>query len=44
MQKKLDLMMEIEHLKALKKQKAQELSKHDQRKKGAQVILDQIQE
>jgi hypothetical protein len=43
-QKKLDLMMEIEHLKALKKQKAQELSKHDQRKKGAQVILDQIQE
>ena len=37
-------MIEIEHLKAFKKEKAQELSKHDQRKKGPQVILDQIQE
>jgi hypothetical protein len=34
--------MEIEHLKAFKKEEAQEVSKHDQRKKGAQLIVYQI--
>ncbi len=43
-QKKLDLMMEIERLKALKEEEAREVRKHDARKKGAQVIVDQIQE
>ena len=37
-------MMEIERLKALKEEEAREVRKHDARKKGAQVIVDQIQE
>ena len=37
-------MMEIERLKALKEEEALEVRKHDARKKGAQVIVDQIQE
>ena len=41
-QKKLDLMMEIERLKLLKKEEEFEVSKAQQRKRGAQVIIDQI--
>jgi len=37
-------MMEIERLKSLKEEEAREVRKHDARKKGAQVIVDQIQE
>ncbi len=37
-------MMEIERLKALKEEEAREVRKHEARKKGAQVIVDQIQE
>ena len=37
-------MMEIERLKSLKEDEAREVRKHDARKKGAQVIVDQIQE
>ena len=36
--------MEIERLKALKEEEAREVRKHEARKKGAQVIVDQIQE
>jgi hypothetical protein len=36
--------MEIERLKALKKEEAREVRKHDAHKKGALVIVDQIQE
>ena len=36
--------MEIERLKSLKEEEAREVRKHDARKKGAQVIVDQIQE
>ena len=43
-QKKLDLMMEIERLKLLKKEEEFEVKKADQRKRGAQVIIDQIQD
>ena len=41
-QKKLDLMMEIERLKVLKEEEEREKRKHEARKKGAQVIIDQI--
>ena len=37
-------MMEIERLKALKEEEAREVRKKEARKKGAQVIVDQIQE
>ena len=43
-QKKLDLMMEIERLKVLKEEEEREKRKHEARKKGAQVIVDQIQD
>lgn len=43
-QKKLDLMMEIERLKVLKEEEEREARKHIARKKGAQVIVDQIQD
>ena len=43
-QKKLDLMMEIERLKVLKEEEERDVRKHDARKRGAQVIVDQIQE
>ena len=43
-QKKLDLMMEIERLKVLKEEEEREAKKAEARKKGAQVIVDQIQE
>lgn len=43
-QKKLDMMMEIERLKVLKEEEERELNKAAARKKGAQVIVDQIQE
>ena len=43
-QKKLDLMMEIERLKLLKKEEEFEVRKAAQRKHGAQVIVDQIQD
>lgn len=43
-QKKLDLMMEIERLKLLKKEEEFEVEKAGQRKRGAQVIIDQIQD
>lgn len=43
-QKKLDLMMEIERLKVLQEEEERENRKHDARKQGAQVIVDQIQE
>lgn len=43
-QKKLDLMMEIERLKLLKKEEEFEVNKAAQRKRGAQVIIDQIQD
>ncbi len=43
-QKKLDLMMEIERLKVLKEEEEREVRKHEARKQGAQVIIDQIQE
>ena len=43
-QKKLDLMMEIERLKVLKEEEEREVRKHEARKQGAQVIVDQIQE
>jgi hypothetical protein len=42
--KKLDLMMEIERLKVLKEEEERDVRKHDARKRGAQVIVDQIQE
>ena len=41
-QKKLDLMMEIERLKVLKEEEEREVRKAEARKKGAQVIVDQI--
>jgi hypothetical protein len=37
-------MMEIERLKVLKEEELREKRKHEARKKGAQVIVDQIQE
>ena len=43
-QKKLDLMMEIERLKVLKEEEEREIRKADARRRGAQVIVDQIQE
>ena len=43
-QKKLDLMMEIERLKVLKEEEEREVTKAAARKKGAQVIVDQISE
>jgi hypothetical protein len=43
-QKKLDLMMEIERLKVLKREEEVEAKKVDQRLKGKQIIIDQIQE
>ena len=43
-QKKLDLMMEIERLKALKIEEEREAKKAVQRLRGKQVIVDQIQE
>lgn len=43
-QKKLDLMMEIERLKVLKEEEEREVRKAEARKKGAQVIVDQIME
>lgn len=43
-QKKLDLMMEIERLKVLKEEEVREKRKAEARKKGAQVIVDQIQD
>lgn len=43
-QKKLDLMMEIERLKVLKEEEVREARKAEARKKGAQVIVDQIQD
>lgn len=43
-QKKLDLMMEIERLKVLKEEEEREKRKAQARKKGAQVIVDQIQD
>jgi hypothetical protein len=43
-QKKLDLMMEIERLKVLKEEEVREQRKAEARKKGAQVIVDQIQD
>lgn len=41
-QKKLDLMMEIERLKALKIEEEREARKAEQRLRGKQVIVDQI--
>lgn len=43
-QKKLDLMMEIERLKVLKEEEEREKRKAQARKKGAQVIVEQIQD
>lgn len=43
-QKKLDMLMEIERLKGLQEEEEREKRKHEARKKGAQVIIDQIQE
>jgi len=43
-QKKLDLMMEIERLKALKVHEEREVIRQDARRRGAMVIVDQIQE
>jgi hypothetical protein len=43
-QKKLDLMMEIERLKALKVHEEREVVRQDARRRGAMVIVDQIQE
>jgi len=43
-QKKLDLMMEIERLKSLKVQEEREVVRQEARRKGAMVIVDQIQE
>lgn len=43
-QKKLDLMMEIERLKGLKVAEERELLRQQARRKGALVIVDQIQE
>ena len=43
-QRKLDLMMEIERLKSLKVQEEREHVRQDARRKGAMVIVDQIQE
>jgi len=37
-------MMEIERLKSLKEEETHEVRKHKARKKGVQVIVDQIQE
>ena len=36
--------MEIERLKVLKEEEEREIRKHEARKQGAQVIIDQIQE
>ena len=36
--------MEIERLKVLKEEEERDIRKHEARKKGAQVIVDQIQE
>jgi hypothetical protein len=43
-QKKLDLMMEIERLKALKVHEEREVVRQDARRRGAMVIVNQIQE
>lgn len=43
-QRKLDLMMEIERLKALKVAEERETVRKDARRRGAAVIIDQIQE
>jgi hypothetical protein len=43
-QKKLDLMMEIERLKAIKVSEEREHLRKDARRRGAAVIIDQIQE
>ena len=43
-QKKLDLMMEIERLKVLQEEEEREVRKHEARKQGAKVIIDQIQD
>lgn len=43
-QKKLDLMMEIERLKVLKEEEEREVRKAEARKRGREVIVDQIQE
>ena len=43
-QKKLDLMMEIERLKVLKEEEQREKRKQEARNRGAQVIVDQIQD
>lgn len=43
-QKKLDLMMEIERLKALKVEEEREEKKVNQRRAGAMQIVDQIRE
>lgn len=43
-QKKLDLMMEIERLKAIKVAEEREHLRKDARRRGAAVIIDQIQE
>lgn len=37
-------MMEIERLKVLQEEEEREKRKHDARKQGAKVIIDQIQE
>ena len=36
--------MEIERLKVLKAEEEREVKKHEARKRGAQVIIDQLQE
>ena len=43
-QKRLDMMMEVERLKAIKGEMDREDRAHHARKRGAQVIIDQIQE
>lgn len=43
-QKRLDIMMEIERLKGLKVSEEREVVKKEAQKKGALVIIDQIQE
>lgn len=43
-QKKLDMMMEIERLKALKAEEEREILRHAAQKKGAAVIIDQIKD
>ena len=43
-QKKLDIMMEIERLKGLNEEQLREQRRFEARKRGAQVIIDQIGE